>query len=367
MEASKIPSGTGQIETNFEAGFSLNQNDSLHGVFSEFLYTQTLEIILKQSDSGSRLFEIAVLSGGISAERDVSLNTGNAVMNALRNQGHTVHPVDPKDIALETYDWTGIDLVYNCLHGEFGEDGQVQRILDRLGICYTGCNAEISEKTFSKYATKKLFREKRIPTPASKLLHETSTAKEINAATMKVGFPLVIKPDRQGSSMGINLVEDKEHLAKALSQAFHLDEYILMEQAVLGTEWTKGYIDEEPLPLIKIETSKTVFDFDAKYVEEETGYSFEFEEPCSVIQRIEKVCHAVIDAVKPKGLTRIDIRLDKMNNPFVLEINTVPGMTEHSLLPKAALQKGISFEELCDRVVQSAWNNSASVASVTET
>ncbi len=309
---------------------------------------------LSKTDN-KKLFEIAVLYGGKSTEREISLKTGMAVTEALEKQGHSIRQIDPLNTPVEYYDWTEIDVVFICLHGEFGEDGSIQRILENAHVCFTGCNSEISQIAYSKSATKDLFLKNQIPTPAFQLIHETATAGEINSATEKVGFPLVVKPDTQGSSLGINLVNNKEELPQALSQAFHFDEFILIEQAVLGSEWTMGFIDEEPLPLIKIETGKALFDYDAKYTEKETKYLFEFEETTNVIKKIEATCQSVVSALGTKDLTRVDIRLDKHNTPYILELNTIPGMTEQSLIPKAALMKGISFVDLCDRIVQSAW------------
>ncbi len=154
----------------------------------------------------NNLFEIGVLYGGNSAEREISLETGQSVSEALKSRGHSVTSIDPKTTALENYDWSTIDVVFNCLHGEFGEDGQVQRILEIANVCYTGCSSSVSQLTFTKSLTKKLFRSKQIPTPTFKLIHETATASEINSAVDELGFPLVIKPNTQGSSIGINLV-----------------------------------------------------------------------------------------------------------------------------------------------------------------
>lgn len=308
-----------------------------------------------QPNNTQQLFEVTVLYGGNSAEREISLQTGEAVINALESRGHSVTPVDPKTTAIEDYDWSATDVVFICLHGEFGEDGQIQRLLENANVCYTGSNSSVSELAYTKSATKKLLQKKQIPTPAFKLIHETDTATDINAAVNELGFPLVIKPNSQGSSIGINLVNDKDELPRALSQAFHFDEYILMEEAVLGSEWTVAFMDEEVLPLIKIHSNKALFDFEAKYVEEETGYSFEFEETSNIIKKIEFTGRSVINALGTEGFTRIDIRLDKMNTPFVLEVNTIPGMTEHSLFPKAASRAGISFSDLCDRYVRTAW------------
>ncbi len=295
---------------------------------------------------------VAVLEGGESAERSVSLESGAAVRAALAERGHRVLAIDPAEVDLSTHDWTGIDIVFIALHGTFGEDGQVQKILEHAGVPYTGSDPAAARLSFHKSAAKERFFQNYVPTPPYVLVHEGDTAGRIMQKAKSLGFPLVVKPDAQGSSLGVSIVRSPDELAKALSRCFHLESFGLLEAAIVGTEWTVGIFDEFTLPLIQVVPNRSFYDYQAKYADDATQYLFEFDVPSDVINSIYQAARNAYNALKLRGIARIDLMLDRFNRPWVLEANSVPGFTSHSLVPKAAARIGISLGELCEQMLQ---------------
>lgn len=296
---------------------------------------------------------VVVLYGGTSAEREISLQSGRAVAQALASRGHTVTQLDPAETDIATFAWNQQDAAFVALHGTFGEDGQVQEILEQLGIPFTGSDSVSSRLAFSKSATKERFLQHAVPTPSYVLVHKSDTNEKIRQHADAIGYPLVVKPDAQGSSLGVSLVRSANELDAALTRCFDLDAFCLLEVAVPGTEWTLGMLDDNALPLIQIETNHEFFDFDAKYQDHETRYCFEFELTGNVIQLLETVGRQACQVLGTRGLARVDIRLDRCNQPWVLEVNTIPGLTDHSLVPKAASRLGIDFPTLCESALRS--------------
>ena len=297
---------------------------------------------------------VAVLAGGDSSERAVSLESGAAVARALADCGHAITPIDPAVGGFDGTDWSRFDIAFLALHGRFGEDGQVQALLDAAGIPYTGSDAESSRLAFSKSASKERFLQCGVPTLPYVLIHESDPAVRIAQQARKLGFPLVVKPDRQGSSVGVSIVRTAEELPGALSRCFAHDAFGLLEPAVVGSEWTVGVIDELLLPAIEIETDRAFFDYDAKYADEATRYRFEHSAAPQIVRAIETAGRKAAAALGTRGIARADLMLDAQERPWVLEVNTIPGFTSHSLVPKAAARLGISFGELCERAIQSA-------------
>lgn len=304
-------------------------------------------------------WHVAVLAGGPSAEREVSLESGQAVQQALRERGHRVHMIDPSEHDLSTICWTEFDAAFIALHGEFGEDGQVQRLLETQGIPYTGTAARESAVIFSKTALKHQFQRAGVSTPPFAVIRETDDASHIQAQAGRLGFPLVVKPDKQGSSLGVSLVETFDALPAALTNCFHFGSVALLEVAVPGTEWTAGYLDHDALPLIQIETNHTLFDFQAKYQDDNTRYHFEFDLRPDVLANIRQQADLARRTAGTRGLARVDIRLDQSQHPWVLEINSVPGLTGHSLIPMAAAQIGIDLPQLCEQSILSCLQQAA--------
>jgi D-alanine-D-alanine ligase len=303
--------------------------------------------------------KVAVLAGGESDERAVSLESGAAVSLALERRGHAVTQIDPAERDVTSVAWNGFDVAFLALHGRFGEDGQVQELLDASGVCYTGSDAHSSRTAFSKSAAKERFIQSGVLTPPYVLIHQSDAASLIQKHARKIGFPLVVKPDAQGSSLGVSLVGSPDELPQALARCFHFDPFGLLEAAVIGTEWTVGLLDEQPLPLIQIATERVFFDYHAKYKDESTEYRFEFDIEPDVAAAIQSAGCLAGRTLRTRGLARVDIRLDRFQQPWVLEVNTNPGLTQHSLIPMAAARIGMDLGELCERSIRSCLADSA--------
>lgn len=299
-------------------------------------------------------WHVAVLCGGDSSERAVSLRSGAAVTAALAAHGHHVQQIDPAEADLYQVDWTRFDVAFIALHGRFGEDGQVQRLLEEVRIPYTGSGVQASRLAFSKSAAKERLFLHRIPTPAYVLIHESDTAERILHSARSLGFPLVVKPDTQGSSLGVSILESEDDLPKALTRCFHLDDFGLFESEISGSEWTVGILDDLVLPPIQIQTSRPFFDYAAKYEDDATEYRFDYSVPESTVRLIEETARQACQALGTSGLARVDLILDRHTRPWVLEVNTVPGFTDHSLVPKAAAKMGLTHGELYERCLVSA-------------
>jgi D-alanine-D-alanine ligase len=296
---------------------------------------------------------VAVLSGGESSEREISLKSGASVIRALTERGHAVITVDPAETDLMHYDWASIDAAFIALHGRFGEDGQVQRILEELEVPYTGSGVQASRLAYSKSASKERFLQHHVPTPPYVLIHESDSAGRIQQQASSLGYPLVVKPDTQGSSLGVSIVHSPDELSAALTRCFHLDAFGILESCIVGAEWTVGLVDDQVLPPIQIETSRPFFDYQAKYKDDDTVYRFDFEAPEEVVHRITRSARDACVALETAGLVRVDVMLDRFQRPWVLEVNTVPGLTDHSLVPKAAGRAGLTLGELCEQTLRS--------------
>ncbi|MCA9077188.1 MAG: D-alanine--D-alanine ligase [Planctomycetaceae bacterium] len=296
---------------------------------------------------------IVVLYGGDSAEREISLQSGTAVATALSDRGHRVLSVDPAETPLESVDWPRYDAAFIALHGQFGEDGCVQNILQAWGVPFTGSDATASRMAFSKSASKERFIACDVPTPAYRLIHVSDSYRQLCETAQQLGYPLVMKPDASGSSLGVTFVDGPDQLRRAAEDCFEHGPFGLLERVVDGTEWTLGLFDQERLPLIRIEPQQTFYDYNAKYQDDRTGYCLDPDVSDSARLRIEETGAAAARSVGTRGIARVDLRVDELGQPWVLEVNTVPGFTDHSLVPKAAERHGWSFAELCERAVRS--------------
>ena len=303
--------------------------------------------------SESRTWRVAVLAGGDSDESVISLQSGAAVQQALAQRGHLAIHLDPAVVDLVGVDWNQFDVAFLALHGQFGEDGQVQQILEKAGIPYTGSDATTSRLAFSKSAAKERFLQFGVPTPEYSLLHYTDDLTRIERVTQEIGFPLVVKPDCQGSSLGVSIVHSQDQVADALKLCFQYDSFAVIERAILGTEWTVGLLDELVLPPILIETDREFFDWQAKYEDDNTRYIFDTNLPAPALAAIADAAKNACQALGTRGMVRVDLRVDHNLVPWVLEVNTIPGYTSHSLVPKAAARMGIEFGELCEQAIQS--------------
>jgi D-alanine-D-alanine ligase len=290
---------------------------------------------------------ITVLLGGPSAEREVSLRSGVAVAHALRSLGHAVTEVDPRNGQLSLPART--DVVFLALHGTYGEDGTVQKQLEKLGVPYTGCGPAASELAFDKVATKRRLFELKIPTPRFTVLRSSDVP-------WPTGWqpPLVLKPVRQGSSVGLQFVDEAEQWQPAVKQSFEYDREILVEERIIGRETTVGILAGEALPVVEVRPKQGAYDYTNKYTSGRTEYLCPAPFEDAVARRIQEVALAAFHAIDGRDYARVDVMVAANAEPHVLEVNTLPGMTETSLLPKAAAAAGLGYAELCQRMVDLA-------------
>ncbi|HZR20204.1 MAG TPA: D-alanine--D-alanine ligase [Verrucomicrobiae bacterium] len=291
--------------------------------------------------------QIVVMLGGPSAEREVSLRSGAAVAHALRSLGHSVTELDPRST-----DWTlpaGTEVVFLALHGTYGEDGTVQRRLEELRVPYTGCDPEASRIAFDKHLTKLRCVAAGVPTARF-------TLAESAEASWPMGWnpPVVLKPLRQGSSVGLQFVERVSDWSKCLAEAFRFDSEVLVEEKVAGRETTVGILGLEPLPIVEVRPKTGVYDYQSKYTTGATEYLCPAPFEAETTARIQAAGLAAFQAVGGRDYGRVDIMVRPSGEPVVLEVNTLPGMTETSLLPKAAAAAGFAYAELCQKMVELA-------------
>ncbi len=290
---------------------------------------------------------IAVLLGGPSAEREVSLKTGTAVAKALRSLGHVVHEIDPRPGDLQVPQ--GTDVVFIALHGTYGEDGAVQRELEQIGVPYTGCGPEASRVAFDKVLTKERCVAARVPTPRYAVLR--SPQAPWPSAWQP---PVVLKPVRQGSSVGLQFVESAAEWPKALAHAFRYDSEVLMEEKIVGRETTVAILDNKPLPVVEIRPKQGAYDYQNKYTAGRTEYFCPAPFDPLRTEQIQAAGLGAFHAVAGRDYARVDVMVHASGVPYVLEVNTLPGMTETSLLPKAAAAAGLSYGALCQAMVDLA-------------
>jgi D-alanine-D-alanine ligase len=290
---------------------------------------------------------ITVLLGGPGEEREVSLRSGKAVIEALQSLGHRVDEVDPR-----AADWRldpGTEVVFLALHGEYGEDGQVQERLESEGVPYTGTGVRGSQVAFDKEQTKHAFEQPRIPTPRWLMVNEVG-----DRAPVGLRAPWVLKPARQGSSVGLQMVDDASQWATALAAAGEHGGRILCEECIKGREITVGILDGEVLPIVEIQPREGAFDYHNKYTVGATDYVCPADFSTERTEAIGRLGLQAFEAVEGRDFGRVDMMLDADWNPFVLEVNTLPGLTENSLLPRAAAAAGMDFPALCGRMVELA-------------
>jgi D-alanine--D-alanine ligase len=285
--------------------------------------------------------------GGPSAEREVSLRSGAKVAQALRSLGHTVYEVDPENESWELP--SGTELVFLALHGTYGEDGTVQQRLERLKVPYTGCDPEASRIGFDKTLTKERLIAAGVPTARFSLVESTG-------ASWPMGWdpPVILKPARQGSSVGLQVVERVVDWGKAVAEAMRYDSLILMEEKVTGRECTVGILGDQILPIIEVRPRTGIYDYQTKYTSGTTEYFCPADFDGETTQRIHSAVLGAFKAIGGRDFARVDVIVRPSGEPVVLEVNTLPGMTETSSLPRAAAAAGISYPQLCQRMVDLA-------------
>jgi D-alanine-D-alanine ligase len=294
-----------------------------------------------------RKLNITVMLGGPSAEREVSLRTGAAVAKALRSLGHNVDELDPVDSSWKLPDKT--DVVFLGLHGTYGEDGTVQEQLEKLGVPYTGCGPEASRIAFDKVLTKRKCLEANVPTAKFEVFDSAS-------ASWPIGWkpPVILKPVRQGSSVGLQFVERVENWHAALAEALRFDSQVLMEEKIVGRETTVGILDGKPLPVVEVKVKEGVFDYKNKYTPGASEHFCPADFDAATTKRIQEAALGAFNAIGGRDYSRVDVMVRPNGDPIVLEVNTLPGMTDLSILPDAAKAAGISYEQLCQKMIDLA-------------
>ena len=295
--------------------------------------------------------KVAVLLGGKSAERAVSLKSGGMVLKALRAKGVDAHAFDPKERDFAALEKERFERVFIALHGRFGEDGTVQGILEWLGIPYTGSGVLASALAMDKLRTKRIWQAEGLATPPYAVLDKDS---DLRAVIKKLGLPLMVKPASEGSSIGMSKVRVAGALDEAYALAANYDRVVIAEKFVEGTELTVGILGEQVLPIIKLETPRDFYDYEAKYLADDTRYLIPSGLSAKKESEIQALCLKAFRTLACQGWGRVDLMLNKQGRPYLLEVNTSPGMTDHSLVPMAARAVGLSYEDLCVKILEGA-------------
>jgi D-alanine-D-alanine ligase len=308
---------------------------------------------MRQITDPKHFGRVAVLMGGTSSEREVSLNSGANVLEALRSKGVDAHAVDGIPALVDALREKKFDRVFNILHGNHGggEDGVLQGLLEALDVPYTGSGVLGSALSMDKIRTKQVWQSLGLPTPGYVRLNKGD---DVHVAARSLGLPVIVKPSCEGSSVGVSRVFNDADLDEAVALAARYPGELLMEQLIVGEELTVGILGEEALPSIRIVPTGEYYDYHAKYIAEDTKYL------CPGLQgeaekEIRALCLRAFHAVGCSGWSRVDVMRDQAGKFYLLEVNTAPGMTSHSLVPKAARQVGIDFETLCWRVLESSF------------
>lgn len=309
------------------------------------VHAQVLPFAPKEASLG----RVAVLLGGRSAEREVSLKSGGAVMAALHASGVDAHAFDPSQCDL--MDLKGYDRVFIALHGRYGEDGTIQGMLELMGIPYTGSGVMASALAMDKWRTKLVWQAAGIPTPRYLILTAHSNFEQ---AAAELGLPLMVKPANEGSSIGMSKVTRAEDLQGAYELAAKHDRLVFAEQFITGDEYTAAILGDSALPLIRLETPRVFYDYEAKYLADSTRYLCPSGLPPERERGIQALALRAFEVLGCQGWGRADVIVDETGTPYFLELNTSPGMTDHSLVPMAARQAGLSFEQLVLRILELA-------------
>jgi D-alanine-D-alanine ligase len=296
---------------------------------------------------------IGVMMGGLSREREISLKTGKAILKALTEKGYTAIAIDVGDDIAEKLIKEKIECAFLALHGRFGEDGTVQGMLELMRIPYTGSGVLASALAMHKVMSKKYFLCEKIPTPRYEVFQREKIKRDLPERT-SIPLPVVVKPAREGSTIGVSIVRKEEELAPALTKAAEYDEEILVEEFMKGRLITVGILENIPLPVIEIVPKSGFYDYHSKYTKGETQYILPARIPREKYLFAQEISLRVFQGLDCSGVARVDLMTDENENPFVIDVNTMPGMTETSLLPMAANYAGFPFEDLVERILLGA-------------
>ncbi|HEX9020800.1 MAG TPA: D-alanine--D-alanine ligase [Nitrospirota bacterium] len=303
--------------------------------------------------------KIGVLMGGLSSEREVSLSSGNAILSALKGKGYNAVGIDVGRDVGEVIRKSGVEIAFNGLHGKYGEDGAIQGLLEFAGVPYTGSGILASALGMNKILSKLVFKAHGLRVGPYMVI-EAGRREVLNEAPSIIGFPLVVKPSSEGSSVGVSLVYNHEELAPAADLAFEYDREILAEQYITGKEVQVGILGDRALGAIEIVPKNVFYDYEAKYKEGMSEHFFPARIDTDVSERLLEAGLAAHRALGCRGYSRVDFIIDGAGAPYVLEVNTLPGMTATSLLPDIARGVGISFPDLVEEILRLALRNSKS-------
>jgi D-alanine-D-alanine ligase len=301
--------------------------------------------------------KVAVLAGGIGSERQVSLMSGQNIFVAVEKAGFDAVLSDITPDNLSVLDDKSIDVFFLALHGEFGEDGGLQRILEERGLCFTGSDSRTSELAFDKAASKEAFRRASVTTPRDVCIYATTDAKELSERISKFGEKFVIKPIKEGSSVGVEIISGPKAAAQGANKCVAEFGDCMIEEFIEGEEITAGIVDGQVLPIIKIVTKTEFYDYYAKYIDDATEYLFDTVQDKEAAARINESALKSFNCLGCRHFGRVDMILTEAGRPSVLEVNTLPGFTSHSLLPMAAARAGMATDKLCARIIAAALKN----------
>jgi len=305
--------------------------------------------------------KVAVLMGGIGREREVSLQSGACVLEALAEAGYAVVGSDVTPDALSILDDPSVHVFFTALHGEFGEDGQLQAIMEQRQLRYTGSRPAACRAAFDKMVSKAAFKEAGVDTPEAVVFNAATDARRLAAAVQPLGDPLVIKPIRQGSSVGVQIVHEDDTLWARCCETLEMFGSCMVEKYISGRELTVGILDGRPLPVIEIQVSQRFYDYQAKYLDDTTRFLFDSVD-ARLSEKLQIAALACYHGLALRHLARVDFLVTPERHIYALEVNTIPGLTSHSLLPKAAARAHLSMGELCARIVEAAASTQAAQA-----
>jgi D-alanine-D-alanine ligase len=304
--------------------------------------------------------KVAVLMGAVGEERQISLQSGRCVADALRKTKLLeVIEQDYQPNSPQILDDKSIDVFFLVFHGEFGEDGQMQKICEKKNLLFTGCDSKASGLAFDKIACKKILRRAKLPVPQALEIKTIDQLADIDSKLKMMGDKLVIKPIRQGSSVGVQIVEGIQSAKDAAEKCVAQFGDCMIEKFIAGREITVGILENKTLPVIEIRTTHQFYDYDAKYNDDTTQFLFDTIDDKQILQKINDIALRSFNALGCRDFNRVDMILSGDGVPYVIEINTIPGFTTHSLLPKAAAKAGIEMSQLCLRIIKSALKRAA--------
>jgi len=321
----------------------------------EQLSTNQTSNIKHQTSNPADSIKVVVLRGGVGREREVSLKSGRCIAEALREGGFDVVDSDIRPDDMQVLDKEDIDVFFLALHGEFGEDGQLQQVLEDRRLTYTGSGPRASRMAFDKMASKRLFAEAGVSVPAAVEFRPDMNARELDRRLRTAAKRFVVKPIRQGSSVGVHIVGTPQEAIEAAGQVRAEFGDCMIEAFIPGRELTVGVLGRQTLPIIEIRSKTGFYDYHAKYVSDQTQYLFDTVEEEDTRVRVGRAALTCFDALGCRDFARVDFILADDGTPYALEANTIPGFTSHSLLPKAAAKAGLPMKELCTQIVRTVY------------